>query len=160
MSSQIGKAPSKAVLAHGFSSQGILPSPPLPQARQSTLCQEIVSPLSAEPASRRKGGSVILRAQGIPWESRLTFHTHAVVEAFVVEAPVMGRAEMLPQVAAGPCQHSEYTWSAKLSGPSLPRCTRSHWTGDPSSLWQGRAPVGWAIWCARLPAGTTDGCRG
>lgn len=48
----------------------------------------------------------------------LTFHTHAVVEAFVVEAPVVGRAEMLPQVAARPCRHSTHTWSAELRGPS------------------------------------------
>lgn len=93
------------------------------------------------------------------WESGLTFHAHAVVKAFVVEAPVVGRAEMLPQVTAGPCRHSKHMWSTTLSGLSLPPCPWSHWTGDPSSPWQGCALAEWTIWCARFPARTTDGWR-
>lgn len=97
MSSQIGKAPSKAVLAHVFSSQGPLPPSPWPQAPLPTL----------------------FRAQGTPapQECGLTFHTHAIIKAFVVEAAVVGRAEMFPKVTAAPCSHS--------------KCSVSHASPDP-----------------------------
>lgn len=93
-----------------------------------------------------------------PW---LTFHTHAVVEAFVVEAPVVGRAEVLPQATAGPCRHSEHTRSATLSGPA-PRAGALGPPGPEIHHPRGRAVPWWggAIWCAGLPAGTTDGCHG
>jgi hypothetical protein len=70
--------------------------------------------------------------------SRLTFHAHAVVETFVVEAAVVGCAEMFPEVTASSWQHSKHMWSAKLSGSSLPAAcpTESHRTGDPSYVWQ------------------------
>ena len=72
-----------------------------------------------------------------PPASGLTFHAHAVVKAFVVQASVVGRAEMLPEVAAGPCPHGKHTQSAVPSRPPLPPHTRSRWTGDPSSPRQG-----------------------
>lgn len=146
MSSHVGKPPSKAVLAHGFGSPGCLPPPSSPQAPWPTLCHEILSSAHCRTSFRGKGwfrGSQSMRGPHAPGESRLTFHTHAVVKAFVVEAPVVGRAEMPPQVTAGPCRYSKHSWSAKLRGPSPPPGTRSPRTGDPSSLWQGRALAGW-----------------
>lgn len=119
MNSQIGKALSKAVPAGVFSSPGILSPPSLPT-----------------PASRRMGGGKVLGAEGAP-ASGLTFHAHAVVKAFVVQASVVGRAEMLPEVAAGPCPHGKHMRSAVPSRRPLPPHTRSRWTGDPSSPWRG-----------------------
>ena len=104
MNSQIGKALSKAVPAGVFSSPGILSPPSLPT-----------------PASRRMGGGKVLGAEGAP-ASGLTFHAHAVVKAFVVQASVVGRAEMLPEVAAGPCPHGKHMRSAVPSRRPLPPC--------------------------------------
>lgn len=74
---------------------------------------------------------MVLGAQGLPAPGGgLTFRTHAVVKAFVVEASVVGRAEMLPQVTAGPCRPSKHSGSAKLSRlpaalPTVPPDRRS-----------------------------------
>lgn len=94
---------------------------------------------------------------GAPWgggcpllEPRLTFHAHAVIKTFVVEAAVVGHAEMFPEVAASSWQYSKHMWSVKLSGSSPPPRTESHWTGDPSYVWQS---MPWcAIWCVSPPA--------
>lgn len=52
--------------------------------------------------------------------SRLTFQAHAVVKTFVVEAAVVGCAEMFPEVTASSWQHSKHMWSAELSGSAPP----------------------------------------
>lgn len=93
-------------------------------------------------------------------DPRLTFHAHAVIKTFVVEAAVVGCAEMFPEVAASSWQHSKHMWSVKLSGSSPPPRTESHWTGDPSYVWQS---MPWcAIWCVSPPpwAGATTGSHG
>lgn len=94
------------------------------------------------PGARWGGGCPFL-------EPGLTFHAHAVIKTFVVEAAVVGRAEMFPEVAASSWQYSKHMWSAKLSDSSPPPRPESHWTGDPSYVWQS---MPWsAIWCVSLP---------
>lgn len=141
-----------AAAPKGFSHPSIAAGP------SGHLRHGIVSRLRAEPASEHEGFPP--RAPRLLGGVRLTFRTHAVVEAFVVEAPVVGHADVPPQVTAGPCQHSKHTWSAKLSGPA-PRPAHGP-TGQEVHRRCGRAVPGQggAIWCTRLPAGTTDGCHG
>lgn len=138
------EGPSEAVPTGAFSSQGVLLPTPFSAAppSTSTLCRETPCPTHCgagwdTKASRFWEQSRWGRALPFPG-SGLTFHAHAVVETFVVEAAVVGCAEMFPEVTASSWQHSKHMWSAKLSGSSLPaaRPTESHRTGDPSYVWQ------------------------
>lgn len=89
MSSQIGKALMLTASApKGFSHPSFAAGP------SGSLRHEIASGLHAEPASEHEGCPPHPRPR--PGESRLTFCTHAVVEAFVVEAPVVGHADVPP----------------------------------------------------------------
>lgn len=146
--------PGKAVPTGAFSSQGVLlPHSLSPNLSVTTTpCQETSCPTHCRAGwttkvswFREHGGE---GAGSLP-EPGLTFHAHAVIKTFVVEAAVVGRAEMFPEVAASSWQHSRHMWSAKLSGSSPPPRTESHWTGDPSYVWQS---MPWcAIWCVSPP---------
>lgn len=126
----------KAVLAHVFGSRGILPPTPPPQALIHPLLGKLVPHSVQNQLQEREALWFSEHGEPPAKESGPTFHTHAVIEAFVVEASVVGCAEMLPQVAASPCQHREHAQSAAPSRPSPQPCTPSYWTRNPSSLWQ------------------------
>lgn len=119
------EGPDKAVPTGAFSSQGLLQPTPssLAPPSTSTLCQEIRAPFSAELAGQQRLHGSRSKAGG--GGSRLTFHAHAVIETFVVEAAVVGCAEMFPEVTACSWQHSKHMRSAKLSGSSPPTALQS-----------------------------------
>lgn len=74
MHSQIGKAPSKAVLAQGFSSQGILPLPPSPQTPRPTLCRKRHPPTRHRTSFKEEGRFCGSRSPGDPWEPSPSTH--------------------------------------------------------------------------------------
>lgn len=106
--------PGKAVPTGAFSSQGVLlptPSSPAPPST-STLCQETPCPTHCRAGWTAKASwfweqSWWRRVLPFPGP-RLTFHAHAVIKTFVVEAAVVGCAEMFPEVTATSWQHSEH----------------------------------------------------
>lgn len=119
------KAPAKLFLPEpsaprGFSNPLLLPWPLHPHPPSA---RKPCAPLSAELAGQQRLHGSGSRADG--GGSRLTFHAHAVIETFVVEAAVVGCAEMFPEVTASSWQHSKHMRSAKLSGSSPPAALQS-----------------------------------
>lgn len=89
------------------------PSPPSARKPRAPLVAELAGQQRLHGSGSRVGGE----DSPLP---RLTFHAHAVIETFVVEAAVVGCAEMFPEVTASSWQHSKHVWSAKPSGSSPP----------------------------------------
>lgn len=123
------------------------------------LPRDSPTPFSAHPSLEEKGRLRGLGTEGAP-DVGLTFHTHAVVKAFVVQASVVGRAEVFPEVAAGPCPQGKSTLGQPRRAD--PPCALHTLPLDRRYIISmvGPSRAGWTIWCARLPAGTTDECHG
>lgn len=115
----------------------------------------------AEPASRTRG-LVALGAQGQPppQESLGSPSIHMQSSKHLLLRPRLWGVQRCSRRSQQVPVHTASTHSAKLPGPTHRRAHSPPPTGDPSSPWQGHALAGWAIWCTRLPTGTTDGYHG
>ena len=120
MSSQIVKAPSKAVPARVFSSPGILPPPSLPT-----------------PASRRKGGGEVSAPREPPMSGSPS--THMQSSKHLLFRPRLWGVQRCSRRSQQVPAHTAKAHSVSHAERTLPApCTRSHWTGDPSSPRWGR----------------------